>query len=190
MNWQSILWNLLDARGVLSELLSRERPLGRQELYMSMHYVGKHLNRAWKGRHASAETTARRERQDISRWERFPAHPIFNDLRPAPPPLRRTCRFPADTPIDAEPAHACLQRAYRELERLCELANEAFDASRNTVAASLDEKEFGHSLHQIYGQLALAWNNSFRANFDHSSKNQGVRRTSWAFAGTTCQGIS
>ena len=151
----------------------RERPLGRQELFMSMYYVGKHLNRAWNGRHASPEMIARHERQDLSRWERFPAHPVFNDLRPAPPPLRRTCRFPADTPVDAESAHACLQRAYRELEQLCELANEAFDASRNTVAASLDEKEFGHSLNQIYGQLALAWNNSFRANTNHSLKTKG-----------------
>ncbi len=160
MNWLSILWNLVEARGVLSQLQLRERSLGRQELYMSMHYVGKHLNRAWNGRHASPAMTARRERQEVSRWERFPAHPIFNDLRPAPPPLRRTCRFLADTPIDADAAHTCLQLAYRELERLCDLADEAIDTSRNSASASLDEMEFCHSLHQIYGQLSFAWSKS------------------------------
>ncbi len=167
MNWQSILWNLVDARGVLSQLLLRERPLGRQELYMSMHYVGKHLNRAWNGRHVSVETTDWRERHGVSHWERFPAHSIFDDLRPAPPPLRRTCRFPADATIDTKAAHSSLRYAYREIERLCELADEAFNASTDSTIAPIDEMEFGHRLHQIYGQLSLAWSNSFRANPAH-----------------------
>ena len=141
----------------------RERPLGRYELHMSMHYIGKHLNRAWNGRHASVETTSWRERHDVSRWERFPAHSTFDDLRPAPPPLRRTCRFPADAPIDAKAVHPYLQCAYREIERLCNLADEAFDASRNSAAAPIDETEFGHRIHQINGQLSLAWSNSFQA---------------------------
>ena len=183
MNWQSISWNLVDARGEMSHLLARvqcaafgkvcdadladweelalqeerEQPLGRHELYMSMHYIGKHLNRAWNGRHASAETTDWRERHDVSRWERFPAHSIFDDLRPAPPPLRRTCRFPVDAPIDAVTAYPCLQLACRTLDRLCNRAEEAFGASRNSATASLDEMEFAHRLHQIYGQLSLAW---------------------------------
>ena len=189
MNWQSISWNLVDARGEMSHMLARvqcaafgkvrdadlsdweelalqeerEQPLGRHELYMSLHYVGKHLNRTWNGRHASAETTDWRERHDVSRWERFPAHSIFDDLRPAPPPLRRTSRFPADAHIDAKATHPHLQRAYRELERLSDLADKAFDASRNSAAAPIDETELGRRLYQIYGQLSLAWSKSFRA---------------------------
>lgn len=188
MNWQSISWNLVDARGEMSHLLARvqcaafgkvcdadladwealalqeerEQPLGKHELYMSMHYIGKHLNRAWNGRHASVEATDWRERHDVSRWERFPAHSIFDDLRPAPPPLRRTSRFPVDAPIDAKAAHPHLQCAYHELERLSDLVNEAFDALRNSADAPIDETEFARRLHQIYGQLSLAWSKSYR----------------------------
>ena len=204
MNWQSISWNLVDARGEMSHLLARvqcaafgkvcdadladweelslqeERvqPLGRHELYMSMHYIGKHLNRAWNGRHASAETTDWRERHDVSRWERFPAHSIFDDLRPAAPPLRRTWRFQSDAPIDAKAAHSYLQCAYRELERLSDLVNEAFDASRDSAAAPIDETEFARHLHQIYGQLSCAWNNSFFADYKQSTLCANLRRCS------------
>ena len=200
LNWQSISWNLMDARGEMSHMLARvqcaafgkvcdadladweelalqeerEQPLGRHELYQSMHYIGRHLNRAWNGRHASSETTDWRERHDVSRWERFPAHSLFDDLRPAPPPLRRICRFPANAPIDAKAVHPYLPLAYRKLERLCDLAAKAFEASRNPAAPPLDEVEFGHQLHRIYEQLTLVWRNSSRAS--SASRAAAARR--------------
>ena len=113
MNWIPVHWNLIDARMELTMLLARvqqaafgeifseelksceelaatenrERPLTEGRLLLAMNDIYKHLNRAWNGRNALTETVLRRERTNVSCWERFPTHSIFADLRQ--PPRRR-----------------------------------------------------------------------------------------------------
>lgn len=182
MNWQPVLWNLVDARMRMWELVAqvecaafgmvcdetlkdledlsleeeRERPLNEGRLLLSMDYIYKHLNRAWNGRNASMETVDRRERTDVSCWERFPTHSIFADLRP-PPRLRRAPR-PRVTRkgrIDPKAIHPPLQCALRKLDRLTERASGA--ALGTDEPPSLTEAELGRSLHRIYSELNDAW---------------------------------
>ena len=181
-NWMPVHWNLVDARMRMSELVAqvecaafgkvcdetlkdledlsleeeRERPLNEGRLLLSMDYIYKHLNRAWNGRNASMETVDRRERTDVSCWERFPTHSIFADLRP-PPRLRRAPR-PRVTRkgrIDPKAIHPHLQYALRKLDRLTERASGA--ALGTAEAPVLTEAELGRRLHRIYGELNYAW---------------------------------
>lgn len=196
MNWIPVLWNLSDARGELTMLLARvqhavfgeivseelkyceelaatdnrERPLTEGRLRLSMDYVYKHLNRAWNGRNASMETVDRRERTDVSRWERFPTHSIFADLR-QPPRLRRSKppRVAWNGRIVPNAIHPYLQYAMRKLEVLYYLAklqhgvkgetqpDRPAGVSDKIEAIPLDEAELGRRLHRIYRELNYAW---------------------------------
>lgn len=196
MNWIPVLWNLSDARGELTMLLARvqhavfgeivseelkyceelaatdnrERPLTEGRLLLSMDYVYKHLNRAWNGRNASMETVDRRERTDVSRWERFPTHSIFADLR-QPPRLRRSKppRVAWNGRIVPNAIHPYLQYAMRKLEVLYYLAklqhgvkgepqpDRPAGVSDKIEAIPLDEAELGRRLHRIYRELNYAW---------------------------------
>ena len=182
MNWQPVLWNLVDARMRMWELVAqdecaafgkvcdetlkdledlsleeqRERPLNEGRLFFLMNDVYKHLNRAWNGRNASMETVDRRERTDVSCWERFPTHSIFADLRP-PPRLRRASRprVARKGRIDPKAIHPPLQCALRKLDRLTERASGA--ALGTAEAPVMTEAELGRILHRIYGELNAAW---------------------------------
>lgn len=190
-NWLPVHWNISDARGELESLLARvqyvafgricdedlkiwkdcvleeERiePLAEGGLFWSINYVYKHLNRAWNGRNASMKTVDWRERHDVSRWERFPTHAIFRDLRTKPSRRRnnRTFLF-SPSPIDATAIHPYLQFAWRKLVHLCELVKAAADASttegtskESRKPAPLTEAEFGRRLHRIYAELNYVW---------------------------------
>jgi hypothetical protein len=105
LNWQSISWNLVDARGEMSHMLARvqcaafgkvydadladweelalqeerEQPLGRHELYLSMHHIfSSHIESS----NGSATSPTRRLRH-----------------RGIPPPRRSTRRSLARTSI-------------------------------------------------------------------------------------------
>ena len=135
-----------------------------------MDYVYKHLNRAWNGRNASMETVDRRERTDVSRWERFPTHSIFADLRQSPR-LRRSKppRVAWNGRIVPNAIHPYLQYAMRKLEVLYYLAklqhgvkgepqpDRPARVSDKTEAIPLDEAELGRRLHRIYRELNYAW---------------------------------
>ena len=190
-NWLPVLRNLADARGELESLLARvqyvafgkicdedlktwkecaveaERaePLAEGGLFWSINYVYKHLNRAWNGRNASMATVEWRERHDVSRWERFPTHAIFRDLRTKPNRRRnnRTFLF-SPSPIDATAIHPYLQFARRKLEHLYQLvvaaANEPTTEGTSKdirKPAPLTEAEFGRRLHRIYAEINYAW---------------------------------
>ena len=196
MNWIPVLWNLSDARGELTMLLARvqhavfgeivseelkyceeraatdnrERPLTEGRLLLSMDYVYKHLNRAWNGRNASMETVDRRERTDVSRWERFPTHSIFADLRQPPRPRRsKPPRVAWNGRIVPNAIHPYLQYAMRKLEVLYYLAklqhgvkgepqpDRPAGVSDKIEAIPLDEAELGRRLHRIYRELNYAW---------------------------------
>jgi len=195
-NWIPVLWNLSDARGELALLLARvqhavfgeivsvelkyceelastenrERPLTEGRLLLSMDYVYKHLNRAWNGRNAPMETVDRRERTDVSCWERFPTHAIFADLR-QPPRTRRSKppRVAWNGRIAPNSIHPYLQYAMRKLEVLYYLAKlqhgvkgeprpeRPAGVSDKIEAIPLDEAELGRRLHRIYRELNYAW---------------------------------
>lgn len=195
-NWIPILWNLGDARMELASLVARaqhatfgeivseelkyleefaltenrERPLTEGRLLLSMDYVYKHLNRAWNGRNAPMETVDRRERTDVSCWERFPTHSIFADLR-QPPQMRRSKppRIAWNGRISPKAIHPYLQYAMRKLEVLYYLAKlqhgvegeprpeRPAGVSDKIEAIPLDEAELGRRLHRIYRELNYAW---------------------------------
>ncbi len=182
MNWIPIHWNLVDARMRMWELVAqvecatfgkvcdetlkdledlsleeqRERPLNEGRLFFSMNDVYKHLNRAWNGRNASMETVDRRERTDVSCWERFPTHSIFADLR-LPRRVQRAQhpRVARKGRIDPKAIHPHLQYALRKLDRLTERASGA--ALGTDEPPSLTEAELGRSLHRTYSELNDAW---------------------------------
>lgn len=196
MNWIPVHWNLGDARMELASLVARvqqaafgevcdeelkyleelastenrERPLTEGRLLLSMDYVYKHLNRAWNGRNAPMETVDRRERTDVSRWERFPTHAIFADLRQPPRPRHSQPPHVAwKGRISPKAIHPYLQYALRKLEILCYLAKRQHGGKgepRPTRPAGLfegiekvplTEAEFGRRLHRIYRELNYAW---------------------------------
>ena len=195
-NWIPILWNLGNARGELASLVAqtqhavfgeivseelkdleelastenRERPLTEGRLLLSMDYVYKHLNRAWNGRNAPMETVDRRERTDVSRWERFPTHSIFADLRQPPRTQRsKPPRVAWNGRIAPNSIHPYLQYAMRKLEVLYYLAKlqhgvkgeprpeRPAGVSDKIEAIPLDEAELGRRLHRIYRELNYAW---------------------------------
>ena len=196
MNWTPVHWNLVDARMRMWELVAqvecaafgmvcdetlkdledlsleeaRERPLNEGRLFFLMNDVYKHLNRAWNGRNASMETVDRRERTDVSCWERFPTHAIFADLR-QPPRTRRSKppRVAWNGRIAPNSIHPYLQYAMRKLEVLYYLAKlqhgvkgeprpeRPAGVSDKIEAIPLDEAELGRRLHRIYRELNYAW---------------------------------
>lgn len=194
MNWIPVHWNLSDARMELTMLLARvqhavfgeivseelksceelaatenrERPLTEGQLLLSMDYVYKHLNRAWNGRNAPMEMVDRRERTDVSCWERFPTHSIFADLR-QPPRRSKPPRVAWKGQINPKAIHPFLQYALRKLEVLYYLAklqhgvkgeprpDRPAGISDKIEAIPLDEAELGRRLHRIYHELNYAW---------------------------------
>ena len=108
------------------------------------------------------ETVDRRERTDVSRWERFPTHSIFADLRQPPRPRHgKPPRISWKGRISPKAIHPYLQYALRKLEALYYLTKlqhgvkgeprperpaGVFD---KIEAIPLDEAELGRRLHRF-----------------------------------------